>query len=122
MTEIQLWTWGIAALATAGIIIRPFEWPEAIWAVAGALVLVVAGLVPVEDAFAGVGKGTDIYLFLAGMMLLAEIAREEGLFDWHGRPECKFRGIAPPDSEMIPPPCSEFHPPPRSEMMSPPAG
>ena len=82
MTEIQLWTWGIAALATAGIIIRPFEWPEAIWAVAGALVLVVAGLVPVEDAFAGVGKGTDVYLFLAGMMLLAEIAREEGLFDW----------------------------------------
>ena len=77
-----MWTWGIAALATAGVIIRPFDWPEAIWAVAGSLVLVVSGLLPVEDALAGVGKGTDVYLFLTGMMLLSEIAREEGLFDW----------------------------------------
>ena len=33
-------------------------------------------------AWTGVGKGTDVYLFLIGMMLLAETAREEGLFDW----------------------------------------
>jgi arsenical pump membrane protein len=26
--------------------------------------------------------GADVYLFLTGMMLLAELAREEGLFDW----------------------------------------
>jgi arsenical pump membrane protein len=30
----------------------------------------------------GVGKGTDVYLFLVGMMLLSEVARREGLFDW----------------------------------------
>jgi len=30
----------------------------------------------------GVGNGADIYLFLIGMMLLAEIARVEGPFDW----------------------------------------
>ena len=77
-----MWTWGIAALATAGVIIRPFGWPEFIWAVAGAAVLVVAGLLPWHDALAGIGKGTDVYLFLTGMMLLSEIAREEGLFDW----------------------------------------
>jgi arsenical pump membrane protein len=29
-----------------------------------------------------VGKGTDVYLFLIGMMLLSEVARREGLFDW----------------------------------------
>jgi len=29
-----------------------------------------------------IGKGTDIYLFLAGMMLLAELARREAVFDW----------------------------------------
>jgi arsenical pump membrane protein len=29
-----------------------------------------------------VGKGIDVYLFLIGMMLLSEIARREGLFDW----------------------------------------
>ena len=82
MTHAQAWTWGIAALATAGVIIRPFGWPEAVWAVAGAVALVAAGLLPVGDALAGVGKGTDVYLFLTGMMLLSEVAREEGLFGW----------------------------------------
>ena len=27
-------------------------------------------------------KGTDVYLFLIGMMVLAELGRHEGLFDW----------------------------------------
>jgi arsenical pump membrane protein len=75
-------TWGIAALATGGVILRPWRLPEAIWAVAGAALLVVAGLLPLADAWQGVAKGTDVYLFLIGMMLLAELARKEGLFDW----------------------------------------
>ncbi|MBE7247059.1 MAG: arsenic transporter, partial [Actinomycetospora chiangmaiensis] len=33
-------TWAIAALATLGVILRPFSWPEAIWAVLGAGALV----------------------------------------------------------------------------------
>ena len=41
-----------------------------------------SSLLPAADALAGVPKGTDVYLFLIGMMLLAELAREEGLFDW----------------------------------------
>ena len=75
-------TWGIAAVATAGVIIRPFSWPEYIWAATGAVLLVVLGLLPAADALSGVAKGTDVYLFLIGMMLLAELARQEGLFDW----------------------------------------
>ncbi len=75
-------TWTIAALATAGVILRPFNLPEAIWAAAGAVLLVALGLISMPDAITGVAKGTDVYLFLFGMMLLAEIAREEGLFDW----------------------------------------
>ena len=78
----NLATWGIAALATLGVILRPFSWPEAIWAVLGAGLLVVLGLLPWQVALDGVAKGTDVYLFLVGMMLLAEIARKEGLFDW----------------------------------------
>ncbi|TXN06322.1 arsenic transporter [Methylobacterium sp. WL64] len=78
----NLATWGIAALATLGVIVRPFSWPEAIWAVLGAALLVVLGLLPWHVALDGVLKGTDVYLFLVGMMLLAEIARKEGLFDW----------------------------------------
>ncbi|MGF6771558.1 arsenical pump membrane protein [Paraburkholderia sp. GAS199] len=75
-------SWGIAAVATAGVITRPFKWPEAIWAVAGAVLLVSLGLLPVDLALQAVGKGTDVYLFLFGMMLLSEVGRREGLFDW----------------------------------------
>jgi arsenical pump membrane protein len=75
-------TWGIAALATLGVILRPFAWPEAVWAVAGAALLVGLGLIPWQTALEGTAKGTDVYLFLVGMMLLSEIARKEGLFDW----------------------------------------
>ena len=74
--------WGIAALATAGVIARPFAWPDFVWAVAGAGLLVLLGLLPASAALAGVAKGSDVYLFLVGMMLLAELARVEGLFDW----------------------------------------
>jgi len=75
-------TWGIVALATAGVIVRPFAWPEWVWAASGAALLVLLGLLPAADALAGVRRGTDVYLFLAGMMLLAELARQAGLFDW----------------------------------------
>jgi arsenical pump membrane protein len=74
--------WIIAAVATIGVILRPFNWPEAIWAVSGAGLLVALQLISPQDVLAGVAKGTDVYLFLIGMMLLAEVARAEGLFDW----------------------------------------
>lgn len=74
--------WGIAGFATLGVIIRPFRMPEYISAVIGAGILVVFGLLPWRDALAAAGKGTDVYLFLVGMMLLSEVARQEGLFDW----------------------------------------
>jgi arsenical pump membrane protein len=75
-------TWGIAGLATAGVIVRPFRLPEAIWAVGGAVALVAFDLLPWMDALDGARKGLDVYLFLAGMMLIAEMARQEGVFDW----------------------------------------
>ena len=78
----QLSIWSIAALATAGVILRPFRLPEAVWAVAGAVALVVAGLLSPLAALHGMGRGLDVYLFLTGMMLLAEVARDTGLFDW----------------------------------------
>lgn len=74
--------WCITAVATAGVILRPWRVPEYIWALGGALILVISGLVPVTLALSAVTKGDDVYLFLIGMMLLAEMARREGLFDW----------------------------------------
>jgi arsenical pump membrane protein len=75
-------TSGIAALATGGVILRPWRLPEAVWAAGGGAVLVAVGLLPAVDAWRGIARGTDVYLFLTGMMLLAELARQEGLFDW----------------------------------------
>lgn len=74
--------WVIAALAALGVIIRPWRWPEAIWACVGALLVVVLGLLSINGALAAAAKGTDVYLFLTGMMLLSETGRREGLFDW----------------------------------------
>jgi arsenical pump membrane protein len=71
----------IAIVATAGMIARPFRTPEALWAVGGAGLLVATGLLPLPDAAAGLASSLDVCLFLAGMMLLAESARREGLFD-----------------------------------------
>lgn len=78
----EILTWVIAAIATAAVIFRPFSWPEAIWAISGAVLLVALRLLSPQDALIGVAKGLDVYLFLTGMMLLSEVAREEGLFDW----------------------------------------
>jgi arsenical pump membrane protein len=77
----HLTVWVIAALATAGVIVRPFRWPEAVWAVGGALGLLATGLLPWREGLQAVAKGGDVYLFLTGMMLLSETARREGLFD-----------------------------------------
>ena len=75
-------TWSIAALAVLGVIVRPAKLPEALWAVLGAAALVAFSLISPPAALKAVLEGTDVYLFLTGMMLLAEVARQEGLFDW----------------------------------------
>jgi arsenical pump membrane protein len=78
-------TFGVVALATFGVIARPWNYPEFIWAVAGAALLVAFNLLPWPDALAAAAKGNDVYFFLVGMMLLAEVAQAEGLFDWLAR-------------------------------------
>ncbi len=74
--------WIIAALATLGVVARPFRLPEAVWAVSGAALLLVLGLLPWTAALSAIGKSLDVCLFLTGMMLLSETARRQGLFDW----------------------------------------
>jgi arsenical pump membrane protein len=74
--------WSIAAATIAGVLFRPKNWPEAVWACMGALILVISGLLAPSEAGIAVAKGTDVYLFLAGMLLLSELARREGVFDW----------------------------------------
>lgn len=74
--------WLTAAAAVMGVIVRPGNLPEAVWAVLGASILACFALISPSEVGAAILKGTDVYLFLIGMMLLAEVARREGLFEW----------------------------------------
>ena len=72
----------IVAVSIALMLTRPRGIPEVWWISGGALLLVVLRLVPLKLAGRAIAKGSDVYLFLIGMMLLSELAREQGVFDW----------------------------------------
>jgi Na+/H+ antiporter NhaD/arsenite permease-like protein len=75
-------TWSIAASTVAAMFVRPRRIPEAIWACLGTGLLLAFHLVPFPEALGAVTKGYDVYLFLTGMMVLAELGRREGVFEW----------------------------------------
>jgi arsenical pump membrane protein len=72
----------IVVVSIVLMLMRPRGIPEVWWISGGALLLVVLRLVPLKSAGHAVAKGADVYLFLIGMMLLSELAREQGVFDW----------------------------------------
>ena len=74
--------WLISLAAIALVLIRPKGLSEAWWAAAGACALVLFRLISPASAVHAVGKGFDVYLFLIGMMIMSELARREGVFDW----------------------------------------
>jgi arsenical pump membrane protein len=80
VTEVAIWA--IAGLTTVGVVTRPLDWPEAVWATLGAAILVASGLLSFQETAVAIGKGYDVYLFLVGMMLLSEVARREHVFDY----------------------------------------
>lgn len=78
----NLVVWLVAISSIICMLLRPRGIPEYLWICGGAAILVVARLLSPGAALKAVLEGTDIYLFLFGMMLLAELARHEGVFDW----------------------------------------
>jgi arsenical pump membrane protein len=70
----------IVAVSILLMLIRPRGIPEVWWISGGALLLIALRLVPLKLAGQAVAKGSDVYLFLIGMM--SELAREQGVFDW----------------------------------------
>jgi arsenical pump membrane protein len=72
----------ICALSILLMLLRPRNIAEVYWVGAGALLLVVTRLIPVHLAGTAVAKGSDVYFFLIGMMLLSALARDNGVFDW----------------------------------------
>src|SRR5436305_7198248 len=75
-------TWLISLASIALILTRPKGMPEAWWAMLGSSVLVLCRLISPRSAVLAVEKGADVYLFLIGMMIMSELARREGVFDW----------------------------------------
>jgi arsenical pump membrane protein len=72
----------ICAISIALMLIRPRAIAEVYWIGGGTLLMVLLGLIPIPMAGRAAAKGLDVYLFLIGMMLLSELAREQGVFDW----------------------------------------
>ncbi|MGA8027644.1 MAG: arsenic transporter [Bryobacteraceae bacterium] len=74
--------WLLSLASIALVLIRPKGLPEAWWAMLGACLLVLCRLISPRTAIQAVEKGIDVYLFLIGMMIMSELARREGVFDW----------------------------------------
>jgi arsenical pump membrane protein len=72
----------IVALSILLMLLRPRGIAEVWWISGGALLLIALRLVPLPLAGKAVAEGSNVYLFLIGMMLLSDLAREQGVFDW----------------------------------------
>ena len=72
----------IVGISIVLMLIRPRNIPEVYWIAGGVLLLVVLRLVPLQLVGQAVAKALDVCFFLIGMMLLSELAREHGVFDW----------------------------------------
>lgn len=72
----------IIAISILLMLIRPRGIPEAYWISAGVLLLLLLRLITPRLAAHAAARALDVCLFLIGMMLLSELAREHGIFDW----------------------------------------
>src|ERR1700688_470832 len=72
----------IVGISIVLMLIRPRNIAEAYWIGGGVFLLLAFRLVPLQLAGRAVTKALDVCLFLIGMMLLSELAREHGVFDW----------------------------------------
>ncbi|HEY1903936.1 MAG TPA: arsenic transporter [Terracidiphilus sp.] len=80
LTEILLPL--IVVTSIALMLVRPRGIREVYWVGGGAALLVALRLITLRLAARAIAEGSDVYLFLIGMMLLSELAREHGVFEW----------------------------------------
>ncbi len=64
------------------MLIRPKNIPEVYWIAAGVVLLLALRLISLQLTGRALAKSVDVCLFLIGMMLMSELAREHGVFDW----------------------------------------
>lgn len=81
VSALTILIWLIAATALIGVLIQPWRTSEWMWALGGAVLMVLVGAVPASVAAAQVLRGGNVYAFLIGIIALAELARREHVFD-----------------------------------------
>jgi arsenical pump membrane protein len=74
--------WLIVIVSILLMLTRPRNIAEVYWIAGGIVLLLCLRLLPVRLAGRAIAKGADVYFFLIGMMVLSELAREHGVFDW----------------------------------------
>ncbi|MGA3196741.1 MAG: SLC13 family permease, partial [Terriglobales bacterium] len=72
----------IIAASVALMLVRPRGVPEVYWIGGGVVLLLLLRLIHLRLAWRAAGRALDVCFFLIGMMLLCELAREHGVFDW----------------------------------------
>ncbi len=94
VSSLLIWTISLASILC--MLVRPRRISEAYWACGGAALLMLTRLVALPQAMHAVYEGWNVYLFLAGMMILAEVAREEGVFEWVADSAAQHARNSPP--------------------------
>jgi arsenical pump membrane protein len=72
----------IVAISILLMLIRPRNTPEVYWIGGGVGLLLALRLITLRLAVKASAKALDVCFFLIGMMLLSELARAHGVFDW----------------------------------------
>ncbi|HLJ32399.1 MAG TPA: ArsB/NhaD family transporter [Ktedonobacteraceae bacterium] len=82
----------IAIVTLLGIMIRPYRWNEAIFALSGAALLLIIGLISPVKAFLTLYSDWNIFFFFLGMMSLSALAETAGMFDWLAAQAARLAG------------------------------
>ena len=82
----------IAIVTLLGIMIRPYRWNEAIFALSGAVLLLIIGLISPVNAFLTLYQDWNIFFFFLGMMSLSALAEAAGMFDWLAAQAARLAG------------------------------
>jgi arsenical pump membrane protein len=94
-STVNFLIWATAAVSVALMLFRPWNVSEAVWTGLGAGSLCALRLIPLPLAWHAIGEGLDVYLFLTGMMLLSELAKAYGVFDWLANVAVRQAGGSP---------------------------
>src|SRR6266478_2649621 len=93
VSTVLIWIISLASILC--MLLRPRRIAEAYWVCGGGTLLILTRLIPLPQAAHAVFEGLDVYLFLTGMMILAELARQEGVFDWVAYVAAQHAGNSP---------------------------